>query len=400
MLIVVGIATLLLILWCYSPQTSDKYVVVLSLDGFRYDYPRLARTPTLDSIARYGVAAEGFIPCFPSKTFPNHYSMATGLYPDNHGIIDNRFWDSELGIYSTSSRKDVENEKFYGGEPFWVTAEKQGILSATYFWVGSEAPIQGIRPSYWKTYQENISFEARIDTVIHWLTLPTKKRPKLIAVYYHQPDEAAHNFGATASETFSVVSKLDSLIGVFIQRLNQLPIARQINFIVVSDHGMADISPQKYINLSELIDTSNIALVTGGSPILNLSTVKGYEDSILKQLQTVPNIKAWHRNQIPDRIHFGKNKRVLPILIAADLGYNVGFDTISQKYTGGTHGYDNIYPEMWGIFYAIGPAFRKNYLNPPLLNLNLYNIIIRSIGLKPAPNDGKISEIDSLFNPN
>jgi len=166
-----------------SQSKPDTYVVMLSMDAYRWDYPNLMSTPNLNEMANEGVKAEGLIPCYPSKTFPNHYSMATGLHPNNHGIVCNKFYDQELGYYAIGDRKSVENPNFYGGEPIWLTAERQGIKAATYYWVGSESPIGGQYASFWKPYKQRVPFEDRIDTVIHWLNLHIEQRPRLVMVY-------------------------------------------------------------------------------------------------------------------------------------------------------------------------------------------------------------------------
>ena len=198
-----------------SNATNDVYVVMLSMDGFRWDYPERLETPNLDYIARRGVRAEYIKPAFPSKTFPNHYSMATGLYPDNHGIVDNNFYCPDLNLtFRLGNRQAVENPAFYGGEPIWVTAEKQGITSASYFWVGSEAPVMGIQPTYWKRFDGRVPFINRIDTVLHWLQLPDQKRPRLIMFYFQEPDTQGHETGPVSSEVDQIVLQLDSLLGV------------------------------------------------------------------------------------------------------------------------------------------------------------------------------------------
>ena len=165
--------------------SPDSYVLLISLDGFRWDYPIIYSTPNIDAFGQSGVRAQSLISCYPSKTFPNHYSIATGLHPDHHGIVNNSFYDPELGYYRLGDRKSVENGKFYGGEPIWVTAEKQGVKTASFYWVGSEAPIQGIQPTYWKRYAQKVPFTQRVDTVLKWFTLPVEQRPRLVTFYYH-----------------------------------------------------------------------------------------------------------------------------------------------------------------------------------------------------------------------
>ncbi|NQU80840.1 MAG: alkaline phosphatase family protein, partial [Bacteroidetes bacterium] len=217
---------------------NNPYVVMLSLDGFRWDYPQKANTPNLDRIAEIGVRAESLRPCFPTKTFPNHYSIATGLYPGNHGIVLNNFYDSAMDVsYSLGNRESVENGDFYGGEPIWVTAENQGVITASYFWVGSEAPVKGVQPTYWKRYEHKFPFTQRVDSVIAWLSLPEEKRPHLITWYMDEPDSKGHQLGPDNPDLIPVISYLDSLVGNFMFKLNRLEIGKNVNFIVISDHG-------------------------------------------------------------------------------------------------------------------------------------------------------------------
>lgn len=381
-------------------QKADKeetYVVMLSLDAFRWDYPNLAHTPNLHRIAEQGVKAEALIPAYPSKTFPNHYSMATGLYPDNHGITSNRFFDKELGFYAIGDRNSVENAAFYGGEPIWLTAEKQGVKAATFFWVGSEAPIGGRYPSFWKPYEQSISFEDRIDTVIHWLSLPLAERPKLIAWYYHEPDWTAHRDGATGPKTLAEVERLDSLLGIFLHKLSQLPHAHQVNFLVMSDHGMTDISPEKYINLSNYINREWFHYVTGGNPVYTFQPKDEYKEVALEALRSIPNLKVWERHDIPERLNFGSNPRIQDVVVEAEVGHSIGFSSNSSVYSGATHGYDNTHPDMGGIFYAQGPAFKLNYEHKAFENVNIYGIVAHVLELEPVKTDGKWDDIRELF---
>jgi alkaline phosphatase D len=378
-------------------EKPDVYVVMLSLDAFRWDYPVIAKTPNLLSIAENGVTAEAMIPCYPSKTFPNHYSMATGLYPDNHGIVCNRFLDSTLGYYSIRDRKAVENGDFYGGEPIWLTAEKQGMIAGTFYWVGSEAPIGGTRPTFWKLFERDVPLENKIDTVIHWLSLPLDKRPRLILWYSPEPDGISHKFGPTGDKTLEFIEQLDSLVGVFLDKVSKLPHADKINILIVSDHGMADISPDKYINLNNFVDRNWFSVITGGSPVYSLQPKTEYRDKAIQSLKSIPNLKVWERHEIPERYHYGKNHRIQDILIEADAGYSVGLGSDSSWYEGGAHGYDNQNPEMHGIFFAQGPAFKKGYKHKAFLNTNLYIIIAHILGLEPAKTDGDWNEVKEIF---
>ena len=150
-------------------KPPKNYVLIVSFDAFRWDYTKIYKTPNLNKLASEGVKADRLISSFPTVTFPNHYSIATGLYPDHHGLINNTFFAPELNLmYRIGDRKAVENPAFYLGEPMWITAKKQGLKTASFFWVGSEAPVQGMQPDYWKKYDSKVTYSERIDTVIKW----------------------------------------------------------------------------------------------------------------------------------------------------------------------------------------------------------------------------------------
>ena len=378
---------------CKNSHNSDQpYLVVLSLDGFRWDYPQMYNTPNLNRMAEEGVRAEALIPCFPTKTFPNHYSIATGLYPDHHGIIQNGFTDSALGVYEISNRASVMNAAFYGGEPIWVTAEKQNVKSAAFYWVGSEAPVQGMYASIWKTYEHNFSFTARIDSVITWLQLPEKNRPHLIMWYIHQPDEIAHQEGPLSESTGKMVSYLDSLVGVFRTRLEALPIAGKVNFIVLSDHGMGELAEERTLYLDELVPRYWLSAASGRDIHLNLQATPAYKDSLYNRLKRVQHLNVWKKEEVPARLHYGTHPRIYDLVVAADSLWNIKI-TRTDGYDKGGHGYDNRNTEMHGIFYASGPAFRKGVTLPRFENVNLYSLFAEVLKVTPAANDGNLEPV-------
>ena len=215
--LITGVVALSIMMLVYFPLCGAQKpcVVMISLDGFRSDYPEMVHLATFDSLAKVGVRAQSLKPAFPSITFPNHYTMATGLYSDHHGIVANSFYDpTSARHYSISDRSAVEDAAFYGGEPVWVTAEKQGVRTASFFWVGSEAPIRGRYPTYWKKYDQKVPFSARVDTVISWLSLPVDKRPQLVMMYYHEPDASGHRYGPESKEMKECLVDLDHPAGV------------------------------------------------------------------------------------------------------------------------------------------------------------------------------------------
>lgn len=374
----------------------NKYVVVLSLDGFRSDYTERAATPTLDSLARVGVKST-FRPCFPSVTFSNHYSMATGLHPDHHGLVNNFFYAPDLDkIYRLGDNQAVTNPDFYGGEPIWNTAEKQGVRSASFFWVGSEAPVQGMQPSICKTYDKSVPYENRADSVITWLQLPKKVRPHLIMWYIEEPDGIGHYATPDSSATYDMVERLDSVLNYFFTNARKLKNFKKIDFIVLSDHGMATYYPEKYVNLNDYLPRDSFEYVFDGVPTL-LYPKKTYIDSAMKILENVPHVKAYRKEDIPERLIYGKHPRVGDIVVIPDIGTYLHFRPQSRSFTGATHGYDNYAPEMEAIFYAAGPSFKKKAEVPTMANVNLYLIIAKLLNLQPAPNDGEIEVVKQLF---
>lgn len=382
---------------CSSNKSAGKYVVVLSLDGFRSDYLNKAHTPTLDSLAKAGVKST-FRPCFPSVTFSNHYSMATGLHPDHHGLINNFFYAPDLDkIYRLGDNEAVTNPDFYGGEPIWNTAEKQGVRTASFFWVGSEAPVQGMQPSICKAYDKSVPYKTRADSVLSWLQLPEKERPGLIMWYIEEPDGIGHFATPDSIATYQMVEKLDSILNYFFTEARKLKDFKKIDFIVLSDHGMATYYPDNYVNLIDYLPRDSFEYVFDGVPTLLYPKSKTYIDSAMAILQKVPHIKAYRKEDVPERFVYGKHPRVSDIVVIPDIGTYLHFRPQSRKFVGATHGYDNFAPEMEAIFFATGPSFKKNVELPTMANVNLYLIISELLHLKPAPNDGEIDVVNKLF---
>ncbi len=401
-LIFYSLAAIIFGLFIFSCKThkqteEEPYVVMLSVDGFRWDYPDKVETPNLDRIAKIGVKAKSLRPCFPSKTFPNHYSMATGLHPDHHGIVGNSFYAPDLDAsFAIQDRKAVENGDFYGGEPIWTTAEKQGVISGSYFWVGSEAPCQGIRPTYWKRYDHNFPFEQRIDSVIAWLQLPENKRPHLILWYIHEPDALGHSYGPDSDTMKYEIHYLDSLIGVFMSKVNSLPYKDKINIIVTSDHGMATIKKSKTVILKKNIQEKWFDKIEGSSPVFNLKFNEEYRDTALAVLKSIKELKVWEHGKLPERLQYGTNPRTLDLIVVADSSFNVVWNE-RRAQDGGNHGFDNFNKDMHAIFYAYGPAFKINYIHPTFNNVDIYPLITEILKLQPTEVDGKLENVSGML---
>jgi predicted AlkP superfamily pyrophosphatase or phosphodiesterase len=379
-------------------KAYKQYVVLVSMDAWRWDYDKLFDTPNLDVLARDGVKAGRLIPSFPTVTFPNHYTIATGLYPDHHGLVNNNFPAPDLGLYyRIGDRAAVQNPAFYGGEPIWNTAENQGIMSASFFWVGSEAPIGGKHPTFWKIFDETVPFESRIDTVVKWLSYPMEKRPGFVTLYFEEPDATSHSFGPVSAETEFVAERLDSLIGVLRTKLSSLPYAKRINLIVLSDHGMGPVSPERYVNLKSIVPDRMIASVFGSNPVYTINPAAGKAGSVLLFLQKGKGFKAYRKSEVPARLNYGTNPRIPEIVVIADSSWSIGTRPDGSGIRSGAHGYDNANTDMHAIFYAAGPAFKRGYSFDRLNNTDIYNLICKILKIKPAKNDGNPDNIYHLL---
>lgn len=379
-----------------SPEQA--YLIIISMDGFRWDYTDSVHTPNFDKIAQKGIKAESMQVSFPSKTFPNHYTLVTGLVPNNHGIVNNTFYAPEYDeIYSIRDREKVKNGKFYGGEPIWNTAEKQGLKSASFFWVGSEADVQSMRPSYYKTYDHDFPFRQRVDSVIAWLSLEEDKRPHMISWYVAEPDGIGHDAGPHSPRADSVVQELDALLGYFMTKLENHPIGDQVNVIVTSDHGMGSISEEYSIFLNDYIKEEWVKYAVGGNPIWNVLAEKGFQDSIYLALENVEGLNIYRNPEVPKHLNYGSNERCLDFTIVADSSYSILSDESYGHYSKGTHGYDIKNKDMNAIFYAYGPAFKNGYVQPEFSNTSVYPLMCQVLQLIPAPNDGDFNEVKGML---
>ncbi|MEM0577968.1 ectonucleotide pyrophosphatase/phosphodiesterase [Flavobacterium polysaccharolyticum] len=391
--IVVGLF-LFLGLGMTAQEQKKPYVILVSLDGFRWDYPQYFETPNLDSLAKYGVKAKSMQPSYPTKTFPNHYSMATGLYPDHHGIVNNNFYDPAIQKVFTLKTAAKKNSEFYGGNPIWNLAEEQGVKAACFYWPGSDTGAKSA--SIFKEYDESVSYEKRVNTVIEWLNLPEAERPHLITLYFDQPDETGHNHGPLSEENKKMVPQVDAVIGQLMQKLDALPIGKEINLIVVSDHGMAAISNDKKVTILDYLKPEWYGYAAVINPIMSIEAKIGYKEVIADALKKVPHIKWYPTNKVPKRLHFGTNPRALDFVVEADAGYSL-VNKPDQKISGGTHGYDNKMKDMQAIFYAKGPNFKIGKKVKSFRNVSVYPLIASILGLKVGSIDGDLDEVKMLL---
>lgn len=380
-------------------------VILLSLDGFRYDYLDKYQPPTLNQLAKNGVRAKWMIPSFPTKTFPNHYTVATGLYPSHHGIVENNVFDYGI-VFSMSNRKEVENPRWWLGEPIWVTAQKQGQIAASYFFPGTETLIKGEQPRNWRRYNGDVPNSMRIDKVLSYLDLPTEKRPTMISFYFSDTDDVGHEFGPDAEETKYAVWEVDALIKRLMEGLKARKIDKKVNVIIVSDHGMANYYMKNVTFLDDYFNFDLTERIIWTSEIIQIFPKQGKTDEIYSKINNLPHVTCWKKADIPARLNYQDSPRIAPIICSSELGWITTDHKYYDKWVEdlddlarprGAHGYDNKYQEMQATFIAHGEAFKKGLVAEPFENVEVYNVMCKILGLKPAPNDGKINLAEKIL---
>ena len=379
----------------------ENYTVIISLDGLRWDYLDTYDVPFMNQLAHDGVKAV-MQPSFPSKTFPNHYTLATGLTPDHHGIITNTFWDRERGVEFSLGNKDTRSKGYYyGGDPVWLTAKHQGVKTATVFWVGSDVAIQGEHPTYWRDYQtEQMDFPGRVDEIIRLLKLPEKDRPHLVMAYFEEPDQepdrSGHNYGPMHRMTRRAVEDMDLLLSGLWARIQLLPFADKVNLIVTGDHGMTSVDPKRFVDIDDVLPKHWYERFCNDYPTLIYASAPQYIDSICDALQGVDHIRAWKKADLPAYLGYGTNKNMGDVVVLPDVGWLFA-DKPSKKQRG-SHGFDHTAADMQVGFRAIGPDFKVGYEKADRFrNVCIYPLLCYLLGVQPSPNDGDLDEVRDML---
>ena len=367
--------------------------ILVSIDGFRPDYLDRGVTPRLSALAAGGVSAS-MEPSFPSKTFPNHWTIVTGLYPDHHGITANKFEDPAHPGETFTMASD-EPYWWSAAAPIWVTAEKAGIRTATMFWPGANVPWGGIRgedwphaisggvrPEDWQQYNEAVTGDSRVDAVIDWLRRPAATRPRFVTLYFDTVDTAGHEYGPAAPETTRAVAGVDAEIGRLVDGLATL--GQTANLVIVADHGMAATSSARTVALDTIADPADYRIEEAG-PYAGLYPVDGHDAALARAiLGTHPHMTCWRRQDIPARFHYGTNPRIPPYFCLADDGWTIAPTMPTKMQTGGNHGYDNHAADMRALFIANGPAFAAGKRLPTFENVDVAPLLRDLIGLPPG----------------
>ena len=380
---------------------TRQQVVLVSLDGFRWDYLQRPGAVNLRRLAQRGVHAERMIPAFPSLTFPNHYSLVTGLYPEHHGIVSNTMYDATLGTFRISDTSAVRNPAWWGGEPIWVTAEKQGLRTGAFFWPGSEAGQGGVRPTRWMRFDDRFPNAARVDSVLAWLTLPGDQALSMVALYYSDTDHAGHSFGPDAPQVDSAIARVDSMIARLVDGIAARGLSGRVNVIVVSDHGMTATPPERAIFLDDYIDLNDVTIVEA-SALGQLIPKPGRLDAVIAALKgRNPHLAVYQRSEVPARFHYRDNPRITPIVLVPDTGFMLTTHArfAARRPPPGEHGFDNLMPTMGASFIAAGPAFREGLTVPPFQNIHVYDLLCRLLRITPAPNDGSPDSTRAMLVP-
>jgi predicted AlkP superfamily pyrophosphatase or phosphodiesterase len=386
-----------------APAAPPPPLLLISLDGFRSDYCDLytAETPHLRQLMREGVHARGLIPVYPSNTFPNHYTIVTGLYPSHHGIINNTFYDPTVGkFFHYNQTASAQDPRWWGGEPVWITAVKEGRTSACAFWPGSEAEIEDRHATWWTPYDYKIPFEQRLDQLATWLTLPPERRPAVTVFYLEETNSVGHAHGPHSPEIAAAVKLLDARVGAILDRLAAIHVAA--NIVVVSDHGMAPTDRNRIVFVDDYLDLATTQVdfdesVAGLRP-LGSATV----ETMMTALAKIPrdHAIAYRAEDLPPRFHIdADNPRVPPVWIVPAEGWEVMTRQDAAHWNSlGQHGYDPALPSMHGILIARGPSFRRDGSTVPAVeNVNVYNLLCAAAGLHAAPNDGDDRLVRSML---
>ena len=386
-------------------QDSRPPLILISFDGFRWDYRTKYSPSNMNRLAAKGVSAD-LIPSYPSKTFPNHYTIVTGLYPGHHGIVANTVKDPPTGRRLSMSNS-IENgdAMWWGGEPIWVTAQLGGLLSASMFWVGSEALIEGHRPNFWAPFNNSLSGNARVDRVLAWLDLPADKRPTLLTLYINDVDGAGHSSGPGSEAVRTAVRRADGYLGRLLRGLERRHLTDKVNIVLVSDHGMAETSTNRVVVIDDYISAEDAEIIDI-NPTLGLFPRAGREDAVCKALVNAhPRLKVYRKAETPEHWHYRDHPRIPPIVGVVEEGWQVlPRATLSQRIsrgqTGprGEHGYDpRDAISMRGIFVASGPSFKSGVVLPAFENIHIYDALAEVLGVTPARNDGDPAVAHSMM---
>lgn len=383
--------------WTAAPKEIDPIVILISLDGTRPADLETFKPPTLIQLAKEGVYATRLNPTFPSLTFPNHYTQVTGLYPQNHGIVNNTMDDPSIpGRFSLSNGPVMRDPRWWKGEPIWTTVEKFGILAGTMFWLGSDVEINGDRPTYYKSFDGTMPALNRVQQVLQWLDLPEAQRPRFLTLYFDEADSAGHKFGPGSPQVGKALQEIDAAIKALGAGLQDRKLLDRTNLIIVSDHGMTSTPSNRAIRIDQLSNVRPEEVINGGGLMGLLPKSKARLNELYNQLKNAhPAMKVYLKEEMPEEYHYRDSVRIPPLLLVAEDGYYI---TGRAAFNVGSHGYDPKLQSMKAIFIGYGPSLIKKKTVPEYETLDIYELIAMILNVQPAKNDGSFERAAKVVN--
>lgn len=377
---------------------SDQWLatdplILISFDGFGWDYLDRYPAPAFMDVARRGVWADGSQPPFPSKTFPSHYTIATGLWADEHELTGNRFWDPARNAgYDMGDRTVVEDGSWYGGEPIWVTAEKQGMVAASYFFVGSEADVMGVRPSHWYPYSDNVTGTQKVDQVLEWLSMPAETRPRMITLYFPSVDGAGHRYGPYSDEVGTAITQVDAYLQRLLDGLATVPGGDRVTVLLSADHGMENYNLDRVhpVDVSGMEDVRFVESGPYASFLVEGDAARQAEVRDAIDAQLPDDIGVYLRADVPEYLHYSATRKVGDIVVVPPLGATISRPGQNPP-SGATHGWDPTNREMHSIFLAMGPRIKENVRLGTIRHVDIYPLMAEILGLTPPPVSGELS---------
>lgn len=374
-------------------------LLLVSFDGFRWDYIDRVPTPNFHKLISEGVMVEQVENAYITKTFPNHYSLVTGMYAETHGIVANQMFDPVLNRSFSMETDSIYDSRWWEeAVPLWVTVQKAGGRSGAAMWPGSDVKIHGVFPNRYLQYNASVSFETRVGHIIEWFTAPEGEAVDFGVLYWEEPDESGHELGPQSPLMDVVIYGIDQKLGFLIEELTKAGLYEKVNLIVTSDHGMAQLSPDNIIELDQYVSRDLYTWVDK-SPVVGILPKQGKLEEVYSKLEDAnPNMVVFKKENIPEHFHYQHNIRIMPIIIEAKEGWTV-VQNRSSPFMLGNHGYDNTLRSMQPVFVARGPALRQNYVKTSMRSVDLYPLMCQILSVKPLPNNGSLLNVIDLLSP-
>ncbi|CAO3701993.1 unnamed protein product [Rhizopus stolonifer] len=384
----------------YSNGTQDfaSTVVLVSLDGFRPDYLERNITPHLNALANDGIRAKYLHPSFPPSTFPNHWTLITGLYPEAHGIVRNEFYDPDLDMFFEHANATItKDHRWWKGEPLWYTSRKNRQKTASIMWPGSNTRYN--TPDYVVPFNNSVTMQEKMQTTLNWLDLSYDERPQMISIYVQQVDQEGHRGGPNGPKMNNYIQQVDDAVGYLTRGLEERSIDSHVHVVIVSDHGMASTDRGKLIYYDDILPSNLLKYIQNTSPTSILHFPHDMPEDVIQEMyQHLSNytqshhFKVYLQQNMPDRYHYKDSNRIFPIQVIPNTGYLFASHKMAAKDGGDHHGYDNLADDMRAIFLAKGPKVNKMYregsILAPLFNIELYGFLAELLNIDAAPNNG------------